>query len=78
MQNINDYYSTNDLSLAAVISLHYPLWTIDKNNPQKAQFLFKREGGLDDLVEAFWRRELKVEPLAYFQQLKVIKSQLYE
>lgn len=75
---LENTYTTSDLACAAVISLYYPLWVVDKTNPQKATFLFKRENGLDELVESFWRRELKIEPLAYFQQLKIIKSRLYE
>lgn len=75
--NLNDYYSTSDLALAAAISLSYPIETIDKINPHKAQFLFKREEGLDRLIEGYWRGELKVNPQAYFNQLKVIKARLY-
>jgi len=75
--NICDYYSSSDLAMVAAISLFYPLDSIDRTNPVKAQFLFKRDGNLDQLVEAFWRQELKVEPQAYFNQLKVIKSRLY-
>jgi len=74
---LNNYYSTSDLALATALSLWFPLETIDKTNPHKAIFLFKRNEELDRLLEAFWRRELKVEPQAYFNQLKLIKSRLY-
>lgn len=82
MININpkakDIYTTNDLGISTAISLFYPIWGIDKSNPQKAEFLFKREEGLDELIQNYWSNSLKVSPLAYFQQLKVIKSRLYE
>jgi len=74
----NNYYKTSSLALAATISLWYPIEAIDKTNPCKAYFLFKRDEHLDELIESFWRRELKVDPQAYFDQLKVIKSRLYE
>lgn len=74
---LNDYYSTPDLALATVISLSYPVEVIDRQNPHKALFLFKREQGLDQLIEAYWRRELTVEPQAYFNQLKNLKARLY-
>ena len=74
---MNEYYSTPDLSLAAALSLWYPIEVIDKTNPTKAQFLFKREPQLEKFVESFWKRELKIEPVAYFSQLKIIKSRLY-
>ncbi|TSC84477.1 MAG: Uncharacterized protein G01um101416_1064 [Microgenomates group bacterium Gr01-1014_16] len=73
----NDYWSTPDLALAAAVSLWYPVDSIDRTNPTKALFLFKRNESLDGLIETFWKQELRVEPQAYFSQLKIIKSRLY-
>lgn len=75
--NEKDFYQTSDLALAAVIFLFYPLEAIGRQNPRKAQFLFKRNNQLDELVESYWREELKVEPQAYFNALRVIKARLY-
>lgn len=77
ISNINDYYSTSDLALSTAISLYYPLEVIDRTNPQKAQFLFKKDEGLDQFVESYWRGELRIEPQTYFNQLKTIKARLY-
>lgn len=68
---------TADLALAAAISLFYPVEAIDRQNPKKAQFIFKRNEDLDALIESYWRGELTVEPQAYFNQLRVIKARLY-
>ena len=75
--SLNDFFQTSDLALATVISLSYPLEVIDKTNPQKAEFLFKRDNQLDQLIESYWRKELKIEPQTFFNQLKFIKSRLY-
>lgn len=75
---LNDYYSTSDLALCCAISLFFPIEAIDRQNPHKAQFLFKRNGQLDQLIETYWKGELKVNPATYFQQLKIIKARLYE
>ena len=76
---INDYFYTQDLGLATAISLFYPLDAIDRTkNPNKAQFVFKKDEGLDQLVEAYWKNELKASLIAYFNQLKTIKARLYE
>ena len=72
-----DFYRTADLALATAISLWYPIEAIDKENPRKAQFVFRRKGELDKLIESYWRGELKVEPQAYFNALRVIKARLY-
>jgi len=72
-----DFYRTSDLALAATISLFYPIEAIDKQNPRKAYFIFKREEGLDKLIEKYWRGELRVEPKMFFNQLRVLKARLY-
>ena len=76
MLNDKDFYRTTDLALAAVLSLSYPLDAIDRLS-RKSQFIFKREEGLDQLIENYWRGQVQVEPKAYFQELRVIKARLY-
>ncbi len=78
MKKDNDYFQTKDLPLAATLSLWYPLQRIDKTNPDKAIFIFRKDENFNQLVEAYWRGELKVNPISYFAQLKFIKSRLYE
>lgn len=73
----NDFYKTQDLALATAISLSFPLEVIDRGG-YKAQFIFKREIGIDDLIASYWRRELKVEPQAYFDAMRAIKGRLYD
>lgn len=73
----NDYYTTSDLALATAISLCHPIDAIDRQNPRKVSFLFKREDKFEELLEAYWKRELKIEPQEYFNQLKAIKARLY-
>jgi len=75
--NEKDFYRTADLALATTISLFYPIEMIERQNTRKSQFLFKREAGLDELIESYWRGELKVDPQAYFNALRVIKARLY-
>lgn len=73
-----DFYRTADLALATAISLFYPIEAIDRNSSfRKAFFIFRRETSLDELIESYWRGELKVEPQAYFNQLRIIKARLY-
>jgi hypothetical protein len=74
----NQYFSTFDLALTAAISMYIPLDSIDKSNPNRAEFVFKREEGIDQLIQSYWRGDLKVEPKLYFSQLKIIKSRLYD
>ncbi len=75
--NENDFFKTTDLALATAISLFYPLEAIERGG-RKAQFIFRRDAGLDDLIQSYWRRELTVEPQAYFDALRAIKGRLYD
>ncbi len=70
-------YKTADMALAGLISLYYPIEAIDKQNPRKAYWLFKRDAQLDELVKSYYRRELKVDPVSYWEQISFIKAQLY-
>jgi hypothetical protein len=75
--SLNDFYSSSDLALVAAISLWHPIESIDRTNPAKALFIFKRDENLDQIIESFWKQELRIEPQSYFNQLKIIKSRLY-
>lgn len=74
----NEYYESSDIALSTTLSLYYPLEVVDRSNPQKALFVFKRDQQIDQLINSYWRGELKVNPLRYFQALKTLKSRLYE
>ena len=76
--SINDLFETSDLNLACVLlSLGYSLDCIDKSSPSKAKFLFVRNDGLDEAIQAFWTRALKLEPLGILTNLKILKNRLY-
>lgn len=72
-----DLFRSADMPLAATINLFIPLWGLDRQNPDRVQFLFKREEGLIGLIEGYWSGSLQVPPQAYFQSLKAIKARLY-
>lgn len=72
-----DFYLTSDLSLAATLSLFFPLIDIDKSGGRKAVFLFQRSSELEKLVESYFQNAIKVVPRAYYNQLRDIKARLY-
>lgn len=78
-QSVTTLYQTQDLALATTISVYFPLEGVEKlPNSQKSVFFFKRSPELEQLVEAYWKRELKIEPQLYFAQLRLVKARLYE
>ena len=76
--NIGDFFSTTDLGVATVVSLYFPLHTIDKDNPRHAIFLFEKNPELSKLVEQLWQKKLLIEPLDLLGQLKMVKTRLYQ
>ena len=71
-------FSTTDLGLVScLITLKFPLYDIDKSSPHKVQFFFKRISELDKAVEGYWNNTLKVSPLEFFNNIKLIKNRIY-
>jgi hypothetical protein len=73
-----DFFRSSDLCLSAVISMDYPVEELDKTYPGKVIFLFRRENGLDEVVRAFWDGKLQIEPRAYFDAIKSLKTRIYQ
>lgn len=70
-------YLTSDLALATTLSLQFPIEDIDRSNPRKAVFVFRRSQALEELVDAFFTNEFKIAPQVYFNQLRDVKARLY-
>ena len=77
MKMNSQYYKTSDLALATTISLSFSIESIDKTHPRRVFFVFRHDKDLDKLIKSYWRGELKVEPQAFFSQLKSIKTRIY-
>lgn len=77
--NENDYYKTTDIALATTLYCYgSKLEAIDKTNRNRASFIFERTKEIDELVEAFWSHSLKIDPLLFFNELKQVKTRLYQ
>ena len=72
-----DYFETNDLALTTAISLFCSIEAVDKSNERRVFWKFKRNEKLSRILDAYYRRELRVDPAAYFEQLSFIKTRLY-
>lgn len=71
------YYSTSDLAIAACLSLFVLLEDVDNSDVKKTIFIFKQSNELKELLSKYWAGQLKVDPLAYFNELKRLKSIIY-
>ena len=74
----NKMFLTFDLGLATcLVSLSYELWNLDKTNPKKVQFIFKRANGIDMVVNDYWQDNLKINARTLFDNQKMLKNRIY-
>lgn len=74
----NKMFLTFDLGLASsLISLGYELWNLEKSNPKKVQFIFKRAEGIDLAVNDYWQDRLKINARTLFDNQKMLKNRIY-
>lgn len=78
IEKINNLYQTADMACAAALSLFYPIEAIDRTSGRRVFFVFVRSDEFDRFVQMFWRGEVQVEPRAYFDSIKAIKTRLYD
>lgn len=72
------YFRTADLALTAALCVLGFSADVERNNPNRVIFIFKNHDNLADVIGKYWRSELSVEPQAYFNQLKIIKTRIYQ
>ncbi len=74
----NKMFLTFDLGLATcLVSLGYELWSLDKTNPKKVQFIFKRADSIDMVVNDYWQDDLKINARTLFDNQKMLKNRIY-
>ena len=79
MSSENKFLHTTDLgAAAALVTLGYLVLEINKDNPRKAEFIFADDGEITESLNAYWSTGLTVSARAYFDNLKMLKSRLYE
>ncbi len=77
MKNQNQY-KTTDLACAAAMALFVSINAIELSEPRRAVFVFEKNSKFDVLLNKYWQGRLKIEPRAYFDQLKSLKTRIYE
>ena len=71
-------FCTYDLGCsAALISASFELISLDKKNRRKVQFIFRREGGIEKVVNDYWADRLQVKARAFFDNMKMLKNRIY-
>lgn len=78
MDQNKNFYETQSLLLGAtLISLGIPLDSINKNFEGKSIFIFPKQNNLDQILEAFWKKSLSIEPNLLWESIRFLKSRIY-
>ncbi len=74
-----DTFRTADLSLAAALCVSgFVAKEVDAVSPRRSIFVYEASDELQEAVNRYWRRELRIEPQDFFNQLKMLKARIYE
>lgn len=76
--NTRNYYFTYDLGCSsALISAGFELFSLEKSNLRKVQFIFRRAVGIERVVDKYWADRLEVKARAFFDNIKMLKNRIY-
>lgn len=76
--NLSAKFLTYDIGLAAaLITLGYSLYKVDKIAEKKSQFIFTRDEHIDKMVNDYWDDKLTLPVRSFYDSLKMLKNRLY-
>lgn len=71
-------FTTYDLgTAAALLCSDFVLLSLDRTNPRRVLFVFKRKKRIEDTANAYFADRLKLNARSFFDQLKALKNRLY-
>ena len=71
-------FTTYDLGVStALLCADFELLMVEKNNPQKALFVFREEVGIEEIANKYFSDRLEVKARSFFDHLKALKNKLY-
>lgn len=71
-------WTTYDLGVStALLCAGFELLSLNRNNPRKVLFIFRREEKIDETANTYFADQLKLNARSYFDQLKALKNRLY-
>ena len=78
---INDpsvIFTTYDLGAStALLCAGFELLSVDKVNPRKALFIFRKTSGIEDAANQYFSDQLRVGARSFFDNLRALKNRLY-
>ena len=77
-ENYHEFLTTYDLGCSsALVSSGFELVSLDKSNPKKVQFIFRREAGIEKVVDEYWADRVEIKARSFFDNTKMLKNRIY-
>jgi len=74
----DEVFATYDLGCAAaLVTADFSLLTLDRANPRKVRFIFRKEMGITKVADDFWADRLEQKSRSFWDNIKNLKNRLY-
>lgn len=71
-------FTTYDLGVsAALLCLGFKLLRLDRNDPRKVLFVFRREPKIEESANQYFSDQLRVKARSFFDSIKALKNKIY-
>lgn len=71
-------WTTYDLGVsAALLCADFELLSVEKSNPKKALFIFRKKIGIEKIANDYFANRLEVKARSFADNLKALKNKLY-
>ncbi|QQR77474.1 MAG: hypothetical protein IPJ67_05120 [Candidatus Moraniibacteriota bacterium] len=72
------YFYSHDLGgSAALVHLGFELVSLNRENPRKVQFIFRRDPLIEDALKEYWADKLSLGARGFFDTIKMLKNRIY-
>lgn len=73
-----NHFTTFDLGCsAALISAGFELIFLDKQNPRKVFFCFREKVGLEEAINNYFARKLRIDAMTLSDNIKMLKNRIH-
>lgn len=77
-ENPTEFYSTYDLGVCSVlVSSGFELVSLDRTDPRKIKFIFRKNPKIKELIEDYWTDRLEVRARTFFDNIRAIKNRIH-
>ncbi|MCF7844040.1 DUF5659 domain-containing protein [Candidatus Gracilibacteria bacterium] len=78
LKDADSLFTTYNIAIStALLCAGFELLTVDKKNPKRVQFIFKKKRGIESVADQYLSNKLEVKARSFFDQLKALKNKLY-